>query len=75
MHYAAARETAKRMDIMSCKKKNFPKWKHEGRDAYVEEALNQWFYATTGRGERDSGPLLKRKSEELANSLGHSNSM
>jgi hypothetical protein len=45
------------------------KWKHEGKDLDVEEALNQWFSIVTGRGVRVSGPMLKSKSDELTKKL------
>jgi hypothetical protein len=45
--------------------------KLEGKDPDVEEALSEWFSIATGRGVRDSGPMLNSKSEELAKMLGH----
>jgi hypothetical protein len=47
------------------------KRKHEGKDPDVEDALHQWFSIITGQGVRVSGPMLKKKSEELAKKLGH----
>jgi hypothetical protein len=46
------------------------KRKREGKDPDVEDALRQWFSIITGRGVRVSGPMLKKKSEELAKKLG-----
>jgi hypothetical protein len=43
----------------------------EGKDPDVEDALHQWFSIITGRGVRVSGPMLRKKSEELAKKLGH----
>lgn len=47
------------------------KRKREGKDPDVDEALNKWFELTTGRGVNVSGPLLKKKAEELAEKMGH----
>ena len=47
------------------------KQKREGKDPDVEDALHQWFSIITGRGVRVSGPMLRKKSEELAKKLGH----
>ncbi|XP_051784514.1 tigger transposable element-derived protein 6-like [Erpetoichthys calabaricus] len=52
------------------------KRKREGKEAEVEDALNQWFAKVTthdvaARGVHISGPILKAKAEDLAKKLGH----
>jgi hypothetical protein len=54
-----------------CNMKPPQKWKCEGKDADAEGALNQWLFIVTGSGVGVSGPVLKSKSEELAERLGH----
>ena len=46
------------------------KRKREGKDPDVEEALDQWFSIVSGRGVNINGPILKAKSEELAEKFG-----
>lgn len=48
------------------------KRKREGKNPDVEEALDQWFSVINGGGVKITGKILKAKSEELANLLGHS---
>lgn len=47
------------------------KQKREGKDPNVDDALNKWFELATGRGVSMSGPILKRKVEELAEKMCH----
>jgi hypothetical protein len=42
-------------------------------DQNVEEVLNQWFSIIIGQCVRVGGPVLKRKTEELAKKLGRNN--
>ncbi|XP_026699616.1 uncharacterized protein LOC113477503 [Athene cunicularia] len=46
------------------------KRKREGKGGEVEDALFAWFQQALARGERLSGPILKAKAQELAQSLG-----
>jgi hypothetical protein len=47
------------------------KWKHIGKDSDVEDNLSQWFSVVSGQGICVSDLMLKSKSEELAEKLGH----
>ncbi|NXF68266.1 TIGD3 protein, partial [Ciccaba nigrolineata] len=46
------------------------KRKREGKGGQVEDALFTWFQQALARGERLSGPILKAKAQELAQSSG-----
>jgi hypothetical protein len=41
----------------------FPKWKRDGKNPDVEEALSQLFSTVTGQGVRVSDKILKNKSK------------
>ena len=60
----AQSKMAIRAKIMSSRKR-----KRSGKDADVEEALNQWLRAVLARSVRISGPMLKAKAEEFARRL------
>ena len=44
----------------------------KGKAPEVDTALNQWFGTVTSKGQKLSGPILK-KAEDLAKKLGHTN--
>ncbi|XP_074753618.1 uncharacterized protein LOC141956714 [Athene noctua] len=46
------------------------KRKREGKGGEVEDVLFAWFQQALARAERLSGPILKAKAQELAQSLG-----
>ena len=45
----------------------------KGKAPEVDTALNQWFATVTSKGQKLSGPILKKKAEDLAKKLGHTN--